>query len=419
MELTIIIPALNEEKNVEKIIPLIRESIYPIVSSAEIIVVDGGSSDKTRDVAASLGARVIVQKSRGYGGALSEGFASASGKYILTMDADLSHSPTFFTEMWDAIKNAEVVIASRYIPGGRATMPLFRKLLSRILNIFFTRGLSFPLKDISSGFRLYKTDLLKQMHLQSADFDVLEEIIIKIYSEGYKIREIPFHYSPRSWGKSNAKLLKFAIAYLRTFYRMWKLRNSILSADYDERAYDSIIPLQRYWQRRRRCIVTNFAENAERSLDIGCGSSRIFPSLRKPIGLDIKINRLRYMRKYGKPLVNATIFQLPFKDDSFDTIVCSEVIEHIAASEQPFIEMNRILKKGGKIILGTPDYGRLLWIVTEKLYRFFAPGGYADEHITHYSFRSLSLLMKKLGYVIEDVKYVFQSEMIFLFKKIS
>jgi len=80
---------------------------------------------------------------------------------------------------------------------------------------------------------------------------------------------------------------------------MWELRNSILSADYDDRAFDSRIPFQRYWQRRRHAIVTALAEGATTCLDVGCGSSRILGSLDSALGLDIQLSKLRYARKYG------------------------------------------------------------------------------------------------------------------------
>jgi len=76
------------------------------------------------------------------------------------MDADLSHPPTFVADLWAHRDEAEVLVASRYVPGGAATMPLLRALLSRILNRVFARGLGVPLEDLSSGFRLYRTSVL-------------------------------------------------------------------------------------------------------------------------------------------------------------------------------------------------------------------------------------------------------------------
>ena len=417
MDLSVVIPTLNEEKNIEKIIPSIREEIFPAVNGAEIIVVDGGSKDRTREVAESLNAKVVLQDERGYGGALIAGFAAAKGKYILTMDADLSHRPTFFHDMFEKMQDSDVVVASRYVHGGSATMPVFRKFLSIVLNQFFKRGLSLPIRDVSSGFRLYKTSALRDMRILSRDFDVLEEILIKLYTGGYHIAEVPFQYEPRIEGQTHAKLIQFGIAYLKTFIRMWELRNSTSAADHEERAYNSTVLLQRWWQRRRCSIVADLTKDCQRTLDIGCGSSRILSSLPNPVGVDIMLNKLLYARKYGKRLVNATALNLPFKDSSFDCVVCSKVIEYLDDDQQPFDEMTRVLKADGILIVGTPDYSRSTWIALEKIYRFIFPKKYAARYRTHYTRKKLAKRMISLGYEILDVKYIFRSEMIFQLRK--
>ncbi len=418
MQLSVVIPALNEEANIGELITTLHEVVPSIAPDYEVIVVDGGSVDKTRELARMMNTRVLVQNEKGYGGALKEGFDTAEGTYILTLDGDLSHSPTFIPQMWEACRGAEVVVASRYTPGGSAEMPLLRKVLSVILNRFFTTGLSLPLKDISSGFRLYHSSVLKNLELTSSDFEILEEILIKSYAQGWRIQEVPFHYLPRKNGRSHVKLLKFGLAYLRTFRRMWSLRNSILSADYDYRAYDSRIPLQRYWQRRRFKIITRLTRGAGTTLDIGCGSSRILAALENGVGLDVQMTKLRYIRTFGKPLVNATINNLPFRDNAFECVVCSEVIEHIPNEETVFSEMSRVLQKGGRLVLGTPDYGTIWWRTIERLYGFFAPGGYAEEHITRYTRKGLIEFVERLGFDFQKVGYVGRSEMILSFIKL-
>ena len=119
---------------------------------------------------------------------------------------------------------ADVIIASRYVKGGGAEMPKFRAVLSRILNVTFTKAFRMPIHDISSGFRLYHGETLKRVTFQASDFDVLEEILILIYIGGGTVTEVPFMYRPRQAGKSHAKLIQFGIAYARTFWKMWKLR---------------------------------------------------------------------------------------------------------------------------------------------------------------------------------------------------
>jgi dolichol-phosphate mannosyltransferase len=223
-DLSIIIPALNEAGNIGPLVTRCLKTITAIGARAEILVIDGGSSDGTVAEAAAAGARVLPQEGRGYGGALRTGFAAAHGRYLQTMDSDLSHEPEVILSLWSARERADVVIASRYVPGGGAEMPRFRAVLSRILNVTFTAAFRLPVHDISSGFRLYRRDAVMSLTLRASDFDVLEEILILLYNAGGTIAEVPFHYRPRQAGKSHAKLFRFGLAYARTFYAMWRLR---------------------------------------------------------------------------------------------------------------------------------------------------------------------------------------------------
>jgi glycosyltransferase involved in cell wall biosynthesis len=155
---------------------------------------------------------------------LRTGFQAARGRHVQTMDSDLSHEPEVIAALWGARDRADIVIASRYVPGGGADMPRFRAILSRILNVTFTTAFRLPVHDISSGFRLYRKATLDRISFHASDFDVLEEILILIFNAGGTITEVPFQYRPRQAGKSHAKLFKFGLAYSRTFYKMWKLR---------------------------------------------------------------------------------------------------------------------------------------------------------------------------------------------------
>jgi dolichol-phosphate mannosyltransferase len=352
----------------------------------------------------------------GYGGALRTGFQAATGNYVLTLDADGSHDPSFLSQMWESRESAEVVVASRYVAGGAAEMSPLRSVLSRVLNLTFRRGLSLPVHDLSSGYRLYHRAAVRGLKIQATNFDVLEEILIRTLAAGYTVREIPFHYRARMSGESHVRLARFAISYMRTLGSMWRLRNSIESADYDGRAYDSVVPLQRYWQRRRYQIVTRLTEGFKDVLDVGCGSSRILGS-RAMVGLDIMMHKLRYGRRFGNPLVHGSIFELPFPDASFDCVICSEVIEHVPADEKVFSELERVLRPGGRLILGTPDYDRWQWRTLEWLYGKLAPSGYADEHITHYCRDNLQRYLEARGMKVESVDYVGGSEMIFSLRK--
>ena len=204
-DVAVLIPALNERENLELLLPALQAVIAGLGLMADIVVVDGGSHDGTREAAVRWGARVVPQQERGYGGALLAGFAAATAPYIVTMDADLSHRPSFLEDLWKRRHEAEVLIASRYVAGGQADMGRLRRLLSHILNKTYGRLLSLPFRDLSSGFRMYRRDTLSRLTLVARDFDVLEEIVIRIYNEGWRICEVPFRYMDCGSGRSHAK----------------------------------------------------------------------------------------------------------------------------------------------------------------------------------------------------------------------
>lgn len=416
-DIAVVIPAWNERENLDLLLPALKEVLDELGLVSEIVIADAGSQDGTREAAERRGARVVVQEERGYGGALLAGFKATTAPYIVTMDADLSHRPVFLFDFWKCRDRAEVLIASRYVEGGSADMAKGRRVLSHILNRTYGRALSIPLRDLSSGFRMYRREALEGMNLHSRDFDILEEILVRVHAEGWRIMEVPFSYMARGSGNSHARLFKFAIAYLRTLGRMWSLRNSVESADYDYRAFDSPIWLQRYWQRTRHKIVLNFVEKKERVLDIGCGTSRIILDLPNAVGLDILQNKLRWLKPQHDKLVRGSCERLPFDDASFDCVINSEVIEHVPDVPEIMAEMWRVLRPGGTLVLGTPDYSRRLWLMLEWIYGKVLPGAYAHEHITHYTAAGLAQRLKEMGYEVLDCQYVGFCEMIFKARK--
>jgi dolichol-phosphate mannosyltransferase len=417
LDLSVLIPALNEGPNLAELLPQINALLRRLGVRFEILLLTRNADQATIDAARQHGARIVEQTEPGYGGALVTGFPQASGSYILTMDADLSHPPEIIERLWHERNDADVTIASRYVPGGSADMGFYRYALSRVLNGLFSRGLDVPILDLSSGFRLYRSAVIRDQRITSRDFDVLQQIVIQAFADGWRVREVPFRYQPREHGTSNARVFRVGMACLRTFGQLWLLRNSILAADYDDRAHDSRIPLQRYWQRSRFKHVTELIAGEGRVLDIGCGSSRIIAALPPgSVAVDILQRKLRYARRFERALVHASGFALPFPDQSFPCVLCSQVIEHVPKESPILDELIRVLAPGGRLVLGTPDYANWQWVYIEKLYGM-VPGGYKDEHISHYTNHELRRIMAARGLQFEEERYILQGELIQAFRK--
>lgn len=411
------IPCLNEAENLKLLLPKIKTVLGELDIPAAVYVVNGPSADDTAAVAERLGAQVIQQRGSGYGGAIKTAFEDIDATYIITLDADYSHHPAILKYLYEMRHQADIVIASRYIDQGYGAMPLSRVFLSGILNKVFRTVLSMPVHDLSSGYRLYRKSAVTSLNITLSTYAVLQEILVKAFCEGYQVKEIPFHYLPRRHGQTHAQLLRFGRDYLLAIAKLWSLRNGIESADYDNRAFNSRIPLQRYWQRERYRIILDFIGDRLRVLDAGCGSTQILNGAPQVVGMDILQRKLRFMRRPGRRLVNGSTFNLPFRDDAFEAVISSQVIEHIPESEALFQELARCVEPGGVLVLGTPDYGSWQWPLIEKFYGALKPTGYADEHITHYTRQGLFDHLERVGLKVEDHRYILGGELIIKARK--
>ena len=412
---SVVIPASNRATALPELLARIRGVLEPRAKEIEIIVVVPSPEDPTAEAATAGGASVLAQKRPGYGGALKEGLLASRGDYVVTMDDDLSHPPETITELLIHRDEAEVLVASRYVAGGSAHMSPVRAFLSKALNFVYRRLLAVPVRDMSSRFRIYQRKALNELGLhtlESEKYDILEEILVKIYSLGWRVLEVPFDYQARVSGRSHASEVSFTPGFLSTLFRLWRLRNAFGSADYDSRAYDSLVLPQRYWQRRRFRLVTEMVGHSAPRLDIGCGSSRIIQSAPDSIGLDSEISKLRFLRRTNSLLVRGSAFHLPFPAESFSAAVSSQVIEHLPRDRRIFLEINRVLKPGGTLVIGTPDYGRVQWRFVEWLYKLLLPNAYGDDHITQHTRYGLMEELAATGFSVRQYHYILGGELV-------
>jgi len=221
-ELTILTLTLNEAGALGEFLSQLGPAIKPVVANYEVLIVDGGSTDGTVEIASKAGVRVVRQTRPGYGHAYREGLALAQGKYILALDADSSHPKELFGAFWARREEYTVVMGSRYLEGAGDTRPWGRRLLSQILNAVYRTVLVCPLTDISGGFRLYKTADVQKVESEGPYYDVVAEIIVLLWGEGKKVLEIPYLYVPREQGESKARIFKFGMSYLKTLYKLWR-----------------------------------------------------------------------------------------------------------------------------------------------------------------------------------------------------
>ena len=233
MNITVVIPTYNEISNLEELVKKIAREQIPNLS---ILVVDDNSPDGTGELAEKLKKEfplsVLHRKEKqGLGSAYVEAFSfllSLEGKqkvdYIFEMDADLSHNPGDFHRFLDTISNADVVLGSRYVPGGKVeNWGVIRRLISRFGNTYarFVLGLSYH--DLTGGFKLYKREVLEAIDLQkvsSVGYNFQIETTYRAHKKNFSITEIPIVFSERKNGVSKFNLRII----LESFWRVIELR---------------------------------------------------------------------------------------------------------------------------------------------------------------------------------------------------
>ena len=213
-ELSVVISALNEEKHVKQVLEGVLNFFDEYKINGDIVFMDNHCTDNTGKIAGSIAKkdrRVKVihrvnRPNRDLGSSLKEGISNATGNYILIMDCDLSHDPKEIKQLFDRRKEADVIVGSRY-SGGSAEMSLSRTIISGTANFIVNHLLGVKVKDISTGFKLYKREALNNLKLTNEGFGLHVEILLKIANRGYKIKEIPIHYK-RSLKKSTLNYRK-------------------------------------------------------------------------------------------------------------------------------------------------------------------------------------------------------------------
>ena len=233
-DISVIIPAYNEEENIKRIVRAIEENIKKTEfgKSYEIIVVEDNSKDNTGkiiDMLSKKGNFIALHRygKRGLFSAVSDGISIANGKYVLTMDADFSHPPELIPKMVKYAEDYDAVVASRYIRGGGMNGPIFRAYGSRILNklCIFIAGLG--VSDFGGQFRLFDKQKYSQINFRyGAHFGEYGiELFFRAKKLKFRIREIPFTYEFREEGISKmGNLTKLPLLGLRYLSAAFKLR---------------------------------------------------------------------------------------------------------------------------------------------------------------------------------------------------
>lgn len=199
MKVTIIIPTINEEKAIGRVISEIQLNLLKKKYDVEVLVIDGASTDNTKKIAEDLGAKVITEKRKGYGRAYKTGFERAAGDIIVTADGDYTYPMTIIPELIEKLEkeNLDFITTNRFKYMDKKSVRNLHKIGNMVLTILTRLFFSIEIKDSQSGMWIFRKKILNELELTSDGMPFSEEIKIEAYTKGLRCREVPIRYRTR------------------------------------------------------------------------------------------------------------------------------------------------------------------------------------------------------------------------------
>ena len=236
MRITVVIPTYNEAENLPKLV----SALFSLPLDLSLLVVDDNSPDGTGQLAEDLAKEnpghieVLHRPGKmGLRSAYLNGFQKiidGDADAIVQMDADFSHDPLVLTEMAKLLESNDIVLGSRYVSGGSVDKkwPIWRKWLSAFGNFYARTILGLPLHDVTTGYRMWRSETLKQMpfeRIQATGYIFLVEMIYLAHCLEFKIGEAPIYFADRRFGKSKMSFKIQLEAALRIWQVLWNYRD--------------------------------------------------------------------------------------------------------------------------------------------------------------------------------------------------
>lgn len=234
MKTIVVIPTYNEKQNIEAMAQAVLEQLP---QDGSILFVDDNSPDGTGEIIDSISLRenrvhcLHREKKEGLGRAYVAGFTKAlemQADRIIEMDCDFSHDPAMIPQMIEASLKSDVVIGSRYIPGGKCVNWPFRRLLiSKMGGLFVRTVTGMPIKDPTGGFKCFRREVLESIDLktiQSSGYSFQLEMNHRTWMAGFKIKEIPITFAERRAGYSKITT-GIAVESVKMVLKLWKSVN--------------------------------------------------------------------------------------------------------------------------------------------------------------------------------------------------
>lgn len=399
MKISIIIPVYNEINTILTVIERVKKTEF----NKEIIIVDDGSSDGTRDLLRRLkekDIRVLFNdRNRGKGFAIRTALKYITGDIVIIQDADLEYYPDEYGILIEKIiqGKADVVYGTRFL-GAHRVFYFYHYLGNLFLNLIANIILNTNLTDLMVGYKAFRTSVLKKLTLEANRFGIETEITAEIFKRRYRVYEVPISYDGRTY--EEGKKIKWT-DFFNCLY--WLLKPIFRGIDVGE---DTLLKMVTMRNNNRWTYDKIKPFLGRKVLELGSGigtfSKYLIAGDREITLTDINEEYINYLKKrfISNPwikILNTDIYYLDevLGDDRFDTVVGINILEHIDDDVGMIKKLKKVIIPAGKLVLIVPAHKKLFGSLDRKL-----------GHYRRYSKKELEEKLKAGDFNIEKIEYM-------------
>jgi glycosyltransferase involved in cell wall biosynthesis len=410
MKLSVLIPVYNERYLVGELLRRVLAAPLPDSMERELIVVDDGSTDGTRDLLEKIAAenpttiKYLPQaKNGGKGAAIRVAIEAATGEFSIFQDADLEYNPNDYAAMLKPLLSghADVVFGSRFLSSERRRVLYFWHSIGNYALTTLSNMLTdLNLTDMETCYKVFRTPVLKSIPIRSRGFGIEPEITAKIAKRGLRVYEVPISYDGRTYLEGKKITWRDGYRALAVMLKYW-LIDDLYNEKYGHNILASISKAQRFNKWMADIAVRPYL--GHRVLEIGAGIGNMTIQLlprERYVASDYDDLHLEVLNGLTHHATNLSACRIDAQNpDDFkalrngvDTIVCLNVLEHIPDSRAALKNMFETLEPGGRVIILVPQG---MWL--------FSPLDKALDHVKRYSPEGLREALATSGFEVEKV----------------
>ncbi len=410
LSLSVVMPVYNERYLVRESIRRVLALAAPNLERLDLIVVDDGSTDGTREILREIArenpariAYVEHERNRGKGAAVRTGVALAKGSVTVIQDADLEYDPLDLPRLLQPFEHdaADAVFGSRFLAGEQRRVLYYRHTLgNRLLTAVCNLLTDLSLSDMETCYKAVRTALLQSIPLRSDDFRIEPELTFKLVKRGARIYEVPISYSGRTYEEGKK------IGALDGWYAFWSMLHWWLVDDiykHDEYGSQILVRMANVPKFNRWMADTVRPFLGARVLEIGAGIGNMTRQLcprDRYSATDVNPHYLDYLQRgfEGRPYLDVRKLDLLQPADfaplagAYDTVVCLNVLEHLVDEDTALANIRGALCSGGKAVILVPQGPALQGTLDEAL-----------GHVRRYTRASLRAALERNGFVLEQL----------------